>query len=148
LTQHVFDKDRIERKDFEVEPTTELTTQEAARLLTIERVAFGRLPDDTTGYDIRLRVANPTDKVMKLVLEKRFFALEDAQGRAAEMIYFCCEVREAILPVGGARDVQIIFVSRREWGGKGGVSEAFVKVQGFLPIVRESWSISLPVTAE
>jgi hypothetical protein len=144
---HVYDPQRIERQELEVAPGV-WTQAQAEALLGVASVAFGRLPDETTGYDVRLRIDNATDDVVRLTLDKRFFALEDGQGRSADLLYFCCEIREAILSRGATREVQLVFRSRPEWGGKSGISQAFLRVQGFIPIVRAVWRIALPVTAQ
>jgi hypothetical protein len=137
----------IELVEFEVEPGV-LPTEVVSDLIRLDRVAFGRLDADRSAYDVRLVVKNANSQAIRLTLEQGFFALEDRQGRAANLIYFCCATSGEILVPGQEREVQLIFEDRPEWGGKGGEGVAYLRVRGFLPIVRASWTIPLPVTAD
>jgi hypothetical protein len=97
---------------------------------------------------VRLVVKNASVQSIRLNLEQGFFALEDSRGRTADLVYFCCPTSGEVLVPGQEREVQLIFEERPEWGGKGGASVIFLRVRGFLPIVRAAWSIQLLVTAD
>lgn len=114
----------------------------------VTHIAYGDLGDGTHAYDIRVTVKNPSLSPLRLQVDRKFFSLEDNLGRTANLLYFCCATDETFLDPGQEREIQLVFASRPEWGGKGGESQSNFRVQGFLPVVNASWHVPLPVAAE
>jgi hypothetical protein len=92
---------------------------------------------------------NTSSEPITLDLDERFYKLVDAQGRTADLVYYCCATRGEFLAPGREREIQLIYRANEAWGGKhSGASEAFLEVHGLLPILSASWRADLPVTAE
>jgi|GEM_PF-2579740 hypothetical protein len=145
--QAVIPPEYIRLAEWEIDPGIK-PTEAISGLLRLDRVFYGQLETKKPAYDVRLVVKNASAQSIRLNLEQGFFALEDSRGRTADLIYFCCPASGEVLVPGQEREVQLLFEERPEWGGKGGASVVFLRVRGFLPIVRAAWSIQLLVTAD
>jgi hypothetical protein len=149
IVHFVIPQDALTPTEYEVDPSTlPVGPATAQEFLRVTRVAYGDLDDGRRGYDVRVVVKNITDAQIRLQVDRKFFSLEDRLGRRANLVYFCCATPEIFLDSGKEREIQLVFESRPEWGGKGGENLSYFLVRGFLPIVRASWDIPLPVTAE
>ncbi len=143
-------------EDFEVVASETLSNDALHNFLGVDQVFWGELPElRIYGYDVRLTITNTGTREIRLALDSRYFSLEDQQGQRADLLYFCCATNGTILTTGQQRDVRLIFKERENWAAVGGKYESggvetvlFLRVTGFLPIVRDSWRLEIPVTAE
>lgn len=110
--------------------------------LTVTQLEFGELVgEQLPGWNIRLRFTNTRADPVVLDLSGRFFRLEDDQGRAAELVYFCCPAQGDLLGPGQSRELQLFFLSHADWFGKEvSARRIFIRVTGLLPIRRAVWS--------
>lgn len=116
MTRFVFDPDSIERDEFSFEPNSASTGQ-IDDFLRITRLAFGTLNKTNLGFQVDFAVKNTSPETFVLDLNERFFGMEDDQGRAAKLVYFCCPGKEILSP-GGERTVQLTGLSNNS-AGKG-----------------------------
>jgi hypothetical protein len=144
-TDYVYPPDIIERTEFNVEPGR-LPEGKIDDFLRLSRIAF----DIKHGiFNVRLLIKNTGAQPILLDLDQRFFSLEDDQGRAAEIIYFCCKSEGDLLAAGQEREVQLFFQSSRGWYGKEVTARwLFFRVRGFLPLIRASWKMPVLATAD
>ena len=110
---------------------------------------------DETSIDLGVKIARATKEAMgkdypdEAVDHVLFWMADHGRlGRKAKLLYFCCATPETFLGAQQAREIQLVFESRPEWGGKGGESLSSFVVNGFLPVLRAAWEAPLPVTAE
>ncbi len=149
IIQYVIPADQLTPTEMELDNSlVNLGPNAAQEFLRVTRVAYGELEDGKTAFDVRVVVKNPTDAAIRLQVDTKFFSLQDRLGREANLIYFCCATPETFLGANQEREIQLVFESRPEWGGKGGESLSSFVVRGFLPVVRAAWEVPLPVTAE
>jgi hypothetical protein len=140
-------------EDFEAVVSETLSDAALKDFLSVDQVFWGELPElKTAGYDVRLTITNTGTREIKLALDPRYFALEDSQGQRANLLYFCCATEGTILAPGQQRQVRLIFEERENWAGArgkyegGGVETSFfLRVNGFLPIVRDTWQLYAPI---
>ena len=145
---------RIE--DFEAVASETLSDAALENFLSVDQVFWGELPElKTAGYDVHLTITNTGTREIKLTLDSRYFTLEDSQGQRANLLYFCCATEGTILTPGQQRQVRLIFQEHENWAGAsgkyegGGIETTFLfRVNGFLPIVRDTWLLYAPVTAD
>ena len=69
-------------------------------VVSVPRIAHGTLAERALGWNIRVRLTNPTDRPIQLDLNPRFFELGDDRGRKAELQFFCCEAHAELLELG------------------------------------------------
>jgi hypothetical protein len=137
----------VKRVEFEFERGM-LPEENISSFLELSRVAFGRLEDSQRAFNVRLAIKNTSARPLQLDLDERFFRLEDNQGRAAELIYFCCASTGEILSAGQVREAQLFFRALPGWSGKETSARAvFFRVAGLLPIIRAAWQFPVLVTA-
>ena len=143
-------------EEFEAISSETFSEAELEDLLVVEQALWGELPTlDTYGYDVRLVIHNTGKDAVKMALDSRYFVLEDEQGQQANLVYFCCATENTILNPGQKREVRLMFEERENWGGASGKYEGggietvfFLRVNGFLPVVRDAWALYVPVMAE
>ena len=131
----------IEQVEFEFEQGI-LPTETIQDFIRLSRIAFGELEPEGAGFNIQLVLHNTSESPLVLDLSERFFSLVDDQGRAAELVYFCCTSKGEILSAGQERTVQLFFRSPSGWIGKSiSANYIFIRVDGLLPIVRLAWKL-------
>lgn len=118
--------------------------------LQVSYLAFVTLEDTTdVALHMKLVLTNTSSNTLLLDLDKRFFSVEDSQGRTAELVYFCCATKGEMLRPGQQREMQMFFRVLPDWLGKGvGVDNIFINVRGLLPVVFSSWRVPIPQTAD
>jgi hypothetical protein len=126
------------------------TAQPITDTLRVTQVEFGSFAEtNQPAWNIRLAFTNTRDQPVVLDLDQRFFALVDDQGRAAELVYFCCRAKGEVLGAGQAREIQLFFRSPEGWFGKGiSAQRITIQVTGLLPIARAAWSFPALATAD
>ena len=143
-------------EDFQAVASETLSDAALQDFLSVDQVFWGELPElQTYGYDVRMTVINTGTREIKLALDSRYFSLEDSQGQKANLLYFCCATENSLLTPGQQRQVRLVFEERENWGGPsgkylgGGVETVFfLRVNGFLPIVRATWMLEVPLMAD
>ena len=119
--------------------------------LRLTRLEFGAIENESEpAWNVRLSVTNTSDQPLVLDLSDRFFALEDDQGRKAELVYFCCDSTTGeILDAGQRREIQLMFRSVDGWYGKAtSAGSIYLRVTGFSPLARASWRFPTLATAD
>jgi hypothetical protein len=144
----VFEPEYLERIEYALDPTSEFPA-DGADFLRLERIAFGGIAATSPGFNIRLRLHNTMDRPIQLDITPRFFELADDQGRAAELVYFCCDASGDMLSPGQEREIQLIYRSPPGWEGKEtAAGMIYFRVSGLLPVVRASWAFPPLATAD
>lgn len=117
------------------------SAQPITNALSVTQLEFGELVgEQLPGWNIRLRFTNTRADPVVLDLSGRFFRLDDDQGRAAELVYFCCPASGELLGPGQSRELQLFFRSHADWFGKEvSARRLFIRVTGLLPIRRAVW---------
>jgi hypothetical protein len=148
LTQHVYAADQLERVEYEIDRTHELASA-GEGLLSVERVAFGRLTGGEPALSIGVVLKNDTASPIQIDVNERFFQLEDDRGRVAPMVFFCCRTRSGdLLSSGESRGLKLIFEAAPGWEGKETrARRIYLKVRGLLPVARGTWAFSPLATA-
>lgn len=126
-----------------------VSAQPITDALTVTELEFGELVGESLpGWNIRLRFTNTRAEPVVLDLSGRFFRLDDDQGRAADLVYFCCPADGELLGAGESRELQLFFRSNADWFGKEvSARQIFIRVTGLLPIRRAVWSFPPLATA-
>jgi hypothetical protein len=147
VSAFVFRPDLVERTEYTLDPTSRFPA-DRGDVVRLERLAFGKLADGTSAFSVRVSVNNVTDAPIQLDLTPRFFELADDRGRRAELLFFCCEAKGALLGLREQRQLHLIYRSEPGWEGKettpGGIH---FRVSGLLPVVRATWSFRPLATA-
>jgi hypothetical protein len=147
VSKYVYSPGDIQLVEFSAEPNI-LPTETITDFLKLSRVAFGVLDDTEPAFNIRLVIKNTGAQPLLVDLDQRFFSLEDDQGRAVELIYFCCPAKGDMLAPGQEREIQLMFRSGAWYGKEVSASAIFFRVRGFLPVVRALWSLPTLATAD
>lgn len=138
LERVVYRTNMIERTEYTTDPGR-FSPEKLDDFLTLSRLAYGTADKTNHGFKVDLTIRNTTKETIQLDLNERFFSMADNKGRAAELIYFCCESKGDSLPPAEERIVQLIFRDAG-WHGKGiAASAIYFRVQGFVPVVSASW---------
>jgi hypothetical protein len=142
LTILVFPRNAIERTEYSLDP-------DRGDVVTLERVAFGRVSDDYNAFSIIVALTNTTARPILLDLTHRFFDLEDDQGRKAELLYFCCKASGEPLGPGQQRQIQLLYRSPPGWEGKAlSAHMIYFRISGLLPLLRGTWTFRPLATAD
>lgn len=144
---YVFQEEDLLLQEFLLEPGI-APSRQITDLLRLEQVIPGRLSTGQPAIDARLLIRNADSQPIRLAFDRTFFALEDRQGQAAPLIYFCCAADGDVLAPGQVREVRLVFEELQGWRGKGGPSTVMLRVRGFRPILRAGWEIPLLRTAD
>jgi hypothetical protein len=137
----------LDRSEYVLDPTARFPS-DRGDMVTLDRLAFGALPADRKGFDIRVSVKNLGDDPIQLYLTPRFFDLVDDKGQHAELLYFCCEARGDLLPPQQARVIRLIYAADPGWEGKETTPGMIhFRISGLLPVVRATWSFRPLATA-
>ncbi len=140
-----------EQVEYRYEPGI-LPTETITDFLRLSHVELGDLAEagaSPLAFNIRLTLKNIDSKPLVLDLDHRFFGIADAQGRAGDLVYFCCAASGEILSPGQEREIQLVFRSYPGWFSKfGGAGYVMLGVSGLRPLSRATWRIMLPVTAD
>jgi len=143
----VFPPDEIQKIEYSLDPHSSFPP-DRGDVVTLERIAFGRIAQADKAFQITVAVANPTAQPILLDLTHRFFELEDDQGRKAELLYFCCRAAGEILGPGQRRQIQLLFRSAPGWEGKGiSAQMIYFRITGLFPLVRGTWAFRPLATA-
>jgi hypothetical protein len=147
-TFHAYSSDDVERVTYELDPTHELAAA-GEKLLSVERVAFGRLEGGEPAVGIDVVLKNETRRPIQVDVTERFFQLEDDRGRPAVLVFFCCRTRAGdVLTRGERREIRLIFRAAPGWQGKETrARRIYFKVRGLLPITSATWAFSPLATA-
>jgi hypothetical protein len=144
----VFPPNMIKRTEYSLDPGSTFP-QESGDVVTLERVAFGRVSHDYNAFNIMVAVTNTTAQPILLDLTPRFFNLEDDQGRKAELLYFCCKASGEPLGPGQQRQIQLLYRSPPGWEGKALAAHMiYFRISGLLPLLRGTWSFRPLATAD
>ena len=144
----IFPPNAIERTEYSLEPGSSFP-QEGGDVVTLERVAFGRVSHDYNAFNIRVSITNTTTQPILLDLTPRYFDLEDNQGRQAELLYFCCKASGEPLGPGQQRQIQLLYRSPPGWEGKAlSAQMIYFRVSGLLPLLKGTWSFRPLATAD
>jgi hypothetical protein len=148
LTILVFPPNAIERTEYSLDPGSSFP-QNRGDVVTLERVAFGRVSHDYNAFNIIVAVTNTTARPILLDLTHRFFDLEDDQGRKAELLYFCCKASGEPLGPGQQRQIQLMYRSPPGWEGKAlSAHMIYFRISGLLPLLRGTWTFRPLATAD
>jgi hypothetical protein len=135
LAQVVYPPEQLEQEEYVVAPGAS-AADASPEYLQVARVAFGQ---DKKTIVVDVRIKNTGTEPAFLELGQRFFALEDNQGRKAEIVWFCCDSSGDLLPPGREREVQIFFQLDGWYGKSLAMRWLHFRVTGLLPVVRASW---------
>ncbi|UCD80410.1 MAG: toll/interleukin-1 receptor domain-containing protein [Desulfobacterales bacterium] len=144
----VFPPNMIERTEYSLDPGSSFPPGRGD-VVSLERVAFGRVSNDFNAFNIMVAVTNTTAQPILLDLTHRFFDLEDDQGRKSELLYFCCKASGESLGPGQQRQIQLLYRSPPGWEGKSlSAHMIYFRISGLLPLLRGSWSFRPLATAD
>lgn len=144
----VFRPNMIERTEYSLDPASSFPP-DGGNVVTLERLAFGRVAHDYNAFNITVGVTNTSAQPILLDLTQRFFDLADDQGRKAELLYFCCKATGEPLGPGQQRQIQLLYRSPPGWEGKALVAHMiYFKISGLLPLLRGTWSFRPLATAD
>ena len=144
----VFPPNMIERTEYSLDPASSLP-KEGGDVVTLVRVAFGRVSDDYNAFNIIVGVRNTSTQPILLDLTPRFFDLADDQGRKAELLYFCCKASGEPLGAGRQRQIQLLYRSPSGWEGKAlSAHMIYFRISGLLPLLSGTWSFRPLATAD
>lgn len=147
-TYDVVSPQRIERVEYVTE-SSDFPKETINEFLRLKEVAFGSDGQNHSVVQIRLTLKNTTSNPIFLDLTERFFTLDDASGRAAALLYFCCPSRPGeLLSATQEREIQLFFQSGYSSGKEASERWLFFQVQGLRPVVRAMWKIPTLATAE
>jgi TIR domain len=138
----------IERTEYSLDPGSSFPP-DRGDVVTLERVAFGRISNAYNAFNIMVALTNTTAQPILLDLTDRFFDLEDDQGRKAELLYFCCKASGEPLGTGQQRQIQLLYRSPPGWEGKAlSAHMIHFRISGLLPLLRGTWSFRPLATAD
>jgi len=144
----VFRPNMIERTEYSLDPASSFP-QDRGDVVTLERVAFGRVSQDYNAFNITVGVTNTSAQPILLDLTQRFFDLADDQGRKAELLYFCCKASGEPLGPAQQRQIQLLYRSPLGWEGKAlSAHMIYFKISGLLPLLRGTWAFRPLATAD
>ncbi|MDQ2995491.1 MAG: hypothetical protein M3R61_00325 [Chloroflexota bacterium] len=149
VVRYAFDPQQLERVEL-VPDTTLAATIPITDFLTVSSVEFGSFEaTNEPAWNIRFQLTNTSAQPIMLDLNQRFFVLNDNQGRAASLAYFCCATQPGdLLAPGERREIQLLYRSVDGWYGKATAAHTiFIRVTGLLPVVRAVWSFPTLATA-
>ena len=147
VTRYVLPPDLVKRAEYTLDPTAPFPA-DRGDVVSVARIAHGTLAERALGWNIRVRLTNPTDRPIQLDLNPRFFELGDDRGRKAELQFFCCEAHAELLGPGQHRELQLIYLSPPGWAGKE-TSAGMISfhVSGLIPLARGTWQFRPLATA-
>ena len=148
VTLYVYDLKGIEQVTLDFQAGI-VPVETKTGFLQVSYVAYGKLENSDDGLNAKVTITNTGTDPLAMDLDKRFFSLEDSQGRTAEMAYFCCATKGEILRPSQQREMQMFFrLPQGWWGNKGGPDYILLNVHGLLPVVFSSWRVPLLKTTE
>ena len=117
VSRYVYDPDDVERTEYSLDPTSPLAPA-GEGFLALRRLAFGTVSDTVGAFSVHVTLRNDTDRPIALDISHRFFELADDQGRAADLLFFCCPASEGdVLSPGEERELHFIYANA-SWYGK------------------------------
>jgi TIR domain len=144
----VFPPEAIRRTEYSLDPASSFPP-DGGDVVTLERVAFGRISHDYNAFNIIVALNNTSAQPILLDLTQRFFDLADDQGRKAELLYFCCKASGEPLGPGQQRQIQLLYRSPPGWEGKAlSAHLIYFRISGLLPLLRGAWSFRPLATAD
>jgi len=148
VSRFVFPPGEIEKTEYALDPTSTFPSNRGD-VVTLERIAFGRVSDGSKVFQITVAVNNTTTRPILLDLTHRFFELVDDRGLTAELVYFCCKASGESLGPGQRRQLQLLFRSPPGWEGKEiSARTIYFRISGLLPLVSGTWTFRPLATAE
>ncbi len=152
VSNYVFvDPEYLTPTEYRYEPGI-LASETITDFLRLTRFEYGEIvatDGATPALSFTFAIRNTGNQPIALDLDQRFFQLVDTQGRAGDLVYFCCASRGELLAPDRVREIILIYRPYPGWFGKsGGASQARLEVRGLRPILGASWTIPLPVTAD